>query len=196
MVSNCFVLDIFFWIEFLSVVFSLCYLYFLIKQNIICWIFGIIGSLLSIYLFYHSRLYSEAILYSYYVFMGFYGYHLWGRKSLDSSSLLIVVNELKWYYHFIFISVCSMLALSLAWFFENYSDADKPFVDAFTTVFSFLATYLEAIKVLSAWLYWIVLNGVTIWLYFSKGLDIYATLSILYFVMSFVGYINWKKTIV
>ena len=157
--------------------------------------FGIIGSLLSIYLFYHSRLYSEAILYSYYVFMGFYGYHLWGRKSHDSSSLLLVVNELKWFYHLIFVFVCSVLAVAMAWFFDTYSDADKPYLDAFTTVFSFLATYLEAIKVLSAWIYWIVLNGLTIGLYFSKGLDIYAGLSLVYFIMSFVGYFSWKKSL-
>jgi nicotinamide mononucleotide transporter len=85
------------------------------------------------------------------------------------------------------------LALILAWFFDTYTDADKPYLDAFTTIFSFLATYLEAKKVLSAWVYWIVINGLTITLYYSKGLDYYSGLTVVYFVMSFVGYMRWKK---
>ena len=98
-------LDVYFWIEVLAVIFGLAYLFFLIQQNVICWIFGIIGSLLSIYLFYHSRLYSEAILYSYYVLMGGYGFYVWRRKSEDQSSLLLVVSELKRLYHIVFLLV-------------------------------------------------------------------------------------------
>jgi nicotinamide mononucleotide transporter len=81
----------------------------------------------------------------------------------------------------------------LAWFFNSYTDAERPYIDSFTTVFSFLATFLEAKKVLSSWKYWIVINGVTIGLYFDKGLDIYAGLILVYFIMSFVGYFKWKK---
>ena len=192
--SNFEALDVYFWIEVLAVIFGLAYLFFLIQQNVICWIFGIIGSLLSIYLFYHSRLYSEAILYSYYVLMGGYGFYMWRRKSEDQSSLLLVVSELKRLYHIVFLLVGSLMAWVMAWFFDTYTNADKPYLDAFTTIFSFLATYLEARKVVSAWLYWIVLNGVTVLLYFSKGLDIYAGLSVVYFIMSFVGYVRWKRS--
>ena len=192
--SNFEALDVYFWIEVLAVIFGLAYLFFLIQQNVICWIFGIIGSLLSIYLFYQSRLYSEAILYSYYVMMGGYGFYMWRRKSEDRSSLLLVISELKWLYHIVFLFVGSLMAWVMAWFFDTYTNADKPYLDAFTTIFSFLATYLEARKVVSAWLYWIVLNGVTVLLYFSKGLDVYAGLSIVYFIMSFVGYARWKRS--
>jgi hypothetical protein len=34
----------------------------------------------------------------------------------------------------------------LAYIFESYTNADKAYLDAFTTIFSFLATYLEAKK--------------------------------------------------
>ena len=74
--------------------------------------------------------------------------------------------------------------------------ATSPYLDALTTIFSFFATYLEAKKILSAWIYWIIINGLTIGLYLTKGLDIYSTLSVIYFVMSFVGYVKWKKELV
>lgn len=167
----------------------------MIRQHISCWFFGIVGSLLSIFLFFHSQLYSEAILYFYYVIMGFYGYFLWSQKDSKNESFILSVNEFKFFTHFICFSICSFFALGMAWLFDTYTDADRPYLDAFTTVFSFFATYLEAKKVLSGWLYWIVINGITILLYTSKGLDIYAALTVVYFLMSFVGYYQWRRTI-
>jgi len=186
-------LDIYFAIELISVIFGLVFLVLLIRQNILCWWFGIAGSLLSIFLFYHTKLYSEAILYSYYVLMGFYGCYSWNNKS--NNNLTLAVSEKRIGFHLMAIVSSTLTAICLGWYFENYSDAKSPYLDALTTIFSFFATYLEAKKILSAWIYWIIINGLTIGLYFTKGLDIYSALSVIYFVMSFVGYFKWKKTL-
>ena len=186
-------MDIYFAIELISVIFGLVFLVLLIRQNILCWWFGIAGSLLSIFLFYHTKLYSEAILYSYYVLMGFYGCYSWNNKS--NNNLTLAVSEKRIGFHLMAIVSSTLTAICLGWYFENYSDAKSPYLDALTTIFSFFATYLEAKKILSAWIYWIIINGLTIGLYFTKGLDIYSALSVIYFVMSFVGYFKWKKTL-
>ena len=46
-------------IEILATGANLLYVIFLIREKIICWAFGIFGSLLSIYLFVHAKLYSS-----------------------------------------------------------------------------------------------------------------------------------------
>lgn len=186
-------MSLFLVIEILAAVFGLLYLWLLIKEKIVCWLFGILSSSLSIFLFVNTKLYSEAVLYSYYVIIGFYAYYLWSRKSNSDSSPQLKISDVNSKNHIYFILSACVLALSLAWFFNVYTDAERPYIDAFTTVFSFLATYLEAKKILSSWKYWIVINGVTIGLYLDKGLDIYAGLIVVYFVMSFVGYSKWKK---
>ena len=188
-------MDFYLLLELLSVIFGLIYLVLLIKQNILCWLFGIVGSVLSIFLFYHSKLYSEALLYSYYVVMGFYGYYLWSQKNNDypNESISLTVSDKGLFFHVFCVITTSVLALALVWFFDSYTDADWPYLDAFTTMFSFLATYLEAKKVLSGWVYWIVINGLTIGLYYNKDLDYYSALTLIYFIMSFVGYFKWKK---
>ena len=61
-------------IEIVATFANLLYLIFLIREKIICWSFGIAGSLLSIYLFVDARLYSEAFLYGFYVAMGCWGW--------------------------------------------------------------------------------------------------------------------------
>jgi nicotinamide mononucleotide transporter len=178
-------------LEIISVLLSLLFLIFLLKEKKVCWIFGILGSLTSIYLFYLTKLYSECILFTYYVLMGFYGYHLWSKESKEGNPFQIS----KWsLVHHIYILIFgAFVSFSLGYYFENYTTAEKSYLDAFTTVFSFIATYLEAKKILSTWIFWIILNGLSTYLYFSRGLNIYAILALLYFIISFYGYVEWKR---
>ena len=53
-------------IELLSVVFNILFLIFLTKEEKLCWVFGVIGSLLGAFVLYNSRYYSETLLYLFY----------------------------------------------------------------------------------------------------------------------------------
>ena len=75
-------------------------------------------------------------------------------------------------------------------------DAALPYIDAATTTFGLIATYLEAHKYLSAWLFWIVLNLASAIIYYSKGWYIYAPLMMVYFGFSIVGFYSWRKLVV
>jgi len=65
-------------------------------------------------------------------------------------------------------------------------------VDSQTTVFGIAATFLEARKKLYAWIYWIVLNGVSIILYASRDLFIYSGLMVVFFALSVYGFRSWS----
>lgn len=175
-------------IEILATLTSLGYLLLLIKQNIWCWPLSIVSGLLSIYLFLESKLYSESILYGYFVLISIYGWWNWSRPKNP-----LKITTWKPLYHLVTVLIGIALSLGLGYTFITYTDADKPYFDATTTMFSFIASILEARKILSAWIYWIIINGVTVGLYFSKSLDIYAGLMVIYFVMSIVGYREWRK---
>ncbi len=177
-------------LELLAVVLGLIYLYFLIKENKICWIFGVVSSLVSIILFYKTRLYAESILYIYYVIIGIYGYWLWDKKQDEES---LEVTDVKPYSHVVILVSGFILSYTLGYIFSNYTNALNPYLDATTTIFSFMASYLEAKKKLSGWLYWIIINLTTVFLYFSRSLDYYAGLTVIYTVFSFVGYYKWRK---
>jgi nicotinamide mononucleotide transporter len=176
-------------LEILGTSLGLVFLILIIKEQKAGWLFGIAGSLVSIFLFYRIKLYSESILYIYYVLIGIYGYYIWNKK--DNSQLK--VTNWNTVNHLLILAIGVVFALLLGFVFDNYTDANNAYLDAFTTTFSFIASYMEAKKILSAWLFWIVINGVTIGLYLSKDLDIYSLLTLIYFVSSFVGYFSWKK---
>lgn len=178
------------WIEIFATLAGLIYVIFMIRENIICWPFGIVGSLLSIYLFIDSKLYSEAFLYSYYVLVGFWGWIRWSQRNAASHNPIVRYALPK---HALIILVSSLGAIALGTFFSVYTDGQRPYIDAFTTAFSFAATYMEVKKVLETWMYWIVLNLASIWLYMDRSLDIYAALICVYAVLSVWGLVQWSR---
>ncbi|WP_299553439.1 nicotinamide riboside transporter PnuC [Seonamhaeicola sp.] len=179
------------YLEIIAVICGLAYLVFLIKEQILCWLFGIIGSLFSIVLFYKTQLYSEAILYTYYVIIGVYGWIYWKRSTQQNQ--VFKVTDLPVRHYLFIILIGEVLSLLLGYFFGNYTDAAAPYLDAHTTIFSFIASYMEVKKWLGSWKFWIVINGVTIALYLGKDLNWYSALTVVYLIFSFVGYFKWKQ---
>lgn len=177
-------------LEILGTVFGLAYIVLAAKKNIWCWLMGILGSLCSIYLFYeYSKLYAEALLSAYYVVTGVIGWLHWSNPKKE-----LPVIRVKWWKHFAFITAGALLSIVfykiLSTFFK---EAEKPLLDSFTTIFSFLATWITIKKWLSSWIYWIVIDAVTVAMYWSRGLNIYAGLMVVYTVLALYGYLEWRK---
>ena len=160
------------------------------RENIWCWICGIVGSALGAYLMFHSKLYSETILYLFYVAIGFYGWYIWYSKGIEKE---FKIKKWSWQKHLTALVIGLTGAVSFALFFSKNTDADYPWVDAHTTVFAFVASYMQAHKILSSWIFWIIINGVTVWLYGTKGLDFYSGQMVVYFILSTWGYWEWWK---
>lgn len=177
-------------LEWVAVVFSLLYVFLAARQNIWCWLFGALSALVSVVLFVHVKLYAESILYVFYVVISLYGWWQW-KASRGSTHLPVV--EWQPLTHLLLIAGSLAVAAGVYFFFSNYSDAEEPLLDALTTVFSFMATYLVTKKVLSNWLYWVAIDAVSVYLYWTRGLDIYAILMLIYTGMAIYGYFQWKK---
>lgn len=177
-------------LEVVAVIFGVLYTVLMAKNKISCWIFGIIGSLLSIYLFIvYAKLYAEALLSVFYVFAGIYGWIMWEKQEIIEE-----VYQRKIMTHVKLISVGTVFSFLLFYvLIYFFKDAQKPLIDSFTTVFSFIATYLMAKKWIENWFYWIAIDGVSVYLYYSRGLEIYALLMFAYTIIVIYGYFEWKK---
>lgn len=177
-------------LEWIAVVFSLIYVFLAARQNIWCWLFGALSAAVSIVLFLFVKLYAESILFVFYVVVSLYGWYQW--KSVKSGPHLPVV-EWKLMTHAGLILLSLVGAGVIYFIFSNYSDAEQPLLDALTTSFSFMTTFLVARKVLSNWLYWVAIDAASVYLYWSRGLDIYALLMVIYTGMAVYGYLQWRK---
>jgi len=177
-------------LEIAAVILGIIYVVLVAKNKISCWIFGILGSLLSIVLFVvYAKLYAEAVLYFFYVLAGIYGWVNWKNQKNETE---VYQRNIKTHLVIFVIGV----ALSVLLYYTMtylFDDAEKPLIDSFTTIFSFIATYLTTRKWIENWIYWVIIDAVTTYLYFSRGLEIYALLMLAYSVIAVYGYFQWKK---
>ena len=180
------------YIEILGTLFGVAYVILAARKNIWCWIAGIISSVLSVYLFWvYSNLYAEAILYMYYVIAGIIGWVQWSNPKTDRPFVIKVDSAT----HGFFIIIGAVLSFLLYFLISFiFPDAAKPLIDSFTTVFSFLATWITIRKWISSWIYWIVIDSISVGLYWSRDLNIYAFLMVFYTFLAIYGYYSWKKS--
>ncbi len=182
------------WLEYVAVGFNILYVVLATRENVWCWPFGILGSGLSIWLFIDSKIYAESILFTYYVAVGFYGWWQWIKGRTKRGDLEI--TDLSPAYHIGILVIGYILTGGLFLILKEFTDAEMPLLDSFTTIFSFIATWMVARRILENWIYWICINALTIYLYYSRGLNVYAALSFVYVFMSIYGFFNWKKDLI
>ena len=122
--------------------------------------------------------------------MGVWGWVRWSARANTGSH---PVTRLSAVGNGALIAVSVAFGLTLGNLLATFTAAERPLIDAMTTSFSFAATFLEVRKTLDAWVYWMVINFVTIWLYQDRALDIYAALMGIYTVLSVVGFVRWRQ---
>ncbi|WP_028298495.1 nicotinamide riboside transporter PnuC [Olivibacter sitiensis] len=184
-------------LEFVGVAFWVTYLLLLIRENIWCWIFGIMASIITIIMFYHSKIYMEAALNVYYVAAGCYGWYYWAKARRNQAGMVkqkAPVVLWSWKMHLLTFVAAVVVSQLLARMMQQHTDSPRPYVDATLATFSFLATLMETRKVLTCWIYWIVVNVCLVGLQIDREIYLYAGLSAFYAIMSVPGFLRWRKS--
>ncbi len=122
--------------------------------------------------------------------MGIYGWMQW-HNSIKSNAVL-PIHRASLFQLSKFLILGLLLVPVFGFLLDNKTDSDIPYWDAFTTVFSFIATFMMAKKILENWLFWIVIDVTCIFIYAFKGLNSTVLLFIVYTLMALYGFINWR----
>lgn len=177
--------------EWLAVALAIAYVLLAIKENIWCWVAAFFSTAIYTVLFFDVNLFMESLLNVYYLLMAVYGFYQWrftGRKGNDKLiSRWSIKTHLMWV-----VGLFVIVAIS-GYLLDSYTTQDLAYVDSFTTWFAVFTTYLLAQKVLENWLYWVVIDFVSVFLYWEKGLLITAILFAGYTVIAIIGWLEWKK---
>jgi nicotinamide mononucleotide transporter len=182
---------ILFLVELFAVIAGLFYVIFAARGLRICWLWGLINAMSSVWLFYQTELFAQTFLYMYYGLAAVYGWIAW-RPSRRINGFLKVEKFEFWHHSIIIISGIGM-SLFLAWYLEHYTTSTLHQFDAFTTVFSFIATAMVALKRIENWIYWMVVNLFSAFLYWQKELLWYGILMVIYTLVAIAGWWNWQK---
>lgn len=176
--------------EWLAVGAGVMYVILISYKNIAAWFFAIVSSFIYIYLCYNSQLYLETGLQFFYLAMGIYGWIVWSKKNTKGINTIIQWSKQK---HILNIAISSIITGLLGFLFDKFTNQANPYTDSFTTVFSLTATFMVTKKVLENWIYWIIIDAVSIYLFASRGLYMTAVLFLLFTFIAIFGFLQWRK---
>jgi nicotinamide mononucleotide transporter len=96
----------------------------------------------------------------------------------------------------IVIAVVFLLLFGVLWIIlSKLTDSPVAGWDAFITSLSVVATWMLARKIFEHWYLWVVVNAVSAVIFFTRGLYPTMILYVIYGLMSFVGLIEWRKSL-
>jgi len=170
---------------------AIIYVVLAAKENIWCWVFAIASSSGWAYLnFTVYDLWFDGGLQVFYVVMAVVGIYQWKYGSANAE---LPITRMRLQQHGIIIGLCLLLGIVFGYFFAAYTPAAQTFLDAITTVFAIVTTFLVIQKKIENWLYWIVIDLVYIYIYLQQGAVLFALIMAIYIPIAVFGYLGWQK---
>jgi len=188
-------------LEFVGTILYLWSVWLIARRNKLTWPVGLISVLLFMILFFQIRLYSAALEQIYYLGACAFGWWHWSRSEPRDSAIADVRlgsgrTILWWVAITAALSVClgALMTNVHLWLPAVFPEAAAyPYVDALTTVMSFVAMWLMVRKHLESWIYWIVVNVISIWLYFVKEVPFLSLLYLILLILATGGLAGWTR---
>lgn len=181
------------WLEISGAMLSMIYLYFSIREKSILWFFGFISSLLYIIVFFNKQFYAEVSINSYYLFVSVYGWINWQKKSNNKQEKALRISKISGHKEYMQYGIATLLIYFAYYFTLKLLNSPIAAADSVVGALSIIATWMLAKKKLENWLVFLTVDAYAAVLYFSKGLYPTTVLFIVYTIMAYIGYKEWKK---
>ncbi len=190
------------YIEFVGTVLYVWSVWLISQRKMLTWPIGMISVVLYMVLFYQIRLYADAAEQIYYLAASVYGWWHWAKgRSTDHSVVEVSYSSsasaASWAVGTGVGSVVLGVALCRVhlWMPGLFpEEASFPFLDALTTVMSFVAMWLMARKRTESWIYWIIVDVIGIGLYAAKDVKFISLLYVVLLALAIRGWIRWMRT--
>jgi nicotinamide mononucleotide transporter len=179
-------------IELTAAVLAVAYLLLAIRQRLSCWPAAFVSSCLYVWVLFAARLYMESVLYAFYAAMAVYGFWQWQRGK-GGAALAVT----RWPVVRHAAGLLGVVALSLIsyFFLRRFTQAAWPLVDSMVAWSSVFATFLVARKVYENWYWWLVIDSVSLCLYFNRHLYVTTLLFGLYLILIVIGMREWRRNL-
>ncbi len=186
--------------NFLGIFCSVCGVFCVVlvgKGKISNYFFGIINVTLYAFIAYEQGYYGDTMLnLGYYLPMNIIGFFLWKNHTKGDTGEVVKVRLSKEKTR-ILLPVCVVAVGGYALFLDRLG-GNLPILDSISTIFSLVGQYLQAIRCTEQWIFWIIVNVVSVIMWvtaFLQGGDGIATLLMwcVYLVNAIIMLIAWNK---
>jgi nicotinamide mononucleotide transporter len=180
------------WIELLAAALALIYVPLAIGQRLSCWIASFVGSVLYVWVFFSARLYMESLLNAFFAAMAVYGFWQWqhgkGGGELHVTRWPVARHGLA------LLGIVAAAAVN-AFLLARFTPAANPFIDSMLTWSSVFTTFLVARKVYENWYWWLVIDSLSVCLYFTRHLYLTMLLYGVYVILCVIGMREWRRSL-
>lgn len=178
-------------LEALAFVTGLACVWFVLRMNILTWPTGIVSVCCYAFVFLDVKLYADATLQLAFFAASVYGWREWksaGTRAEGAHRVLACSRTERVLTLAAALVTTAVTAIALA----RLTDSPAPAADASVFAFSLLATVLQARQRIEGWWYWILVDVVSLPLYWSRALYLTAVLYLVFLIMAIAGLRAWR----
>lgn len=177
-----------------AVLFGLLSIWYIKKEKLISFPFGIINVVTYVYIFFATRLYANAAINCYFFFMTVYGWYNWSRTNMEAPVVKIRTTGRK---DWIVVSVILLASFFIIRFILiRFTSSQVPFWDALTTAVYMMAQWMISQKRIENWLLWVFADIIMTILCISQGLWFTAFQYAVFTGIALSGFFEWRKKLV
>jgi nicotinamide mononucleotide transporter len=177
-------------LEIAATAFTLLSVILSVKRSLWQFPTGLAGVTLGFFVFWRAELYSSAVLQPIFIAALAYGWWYWLRGDqsrappIRSTPVAVVLGA---------CGIALAVAALGAWGLEGLTDARMALPDAAILALSVVAQLLLSLKRIENWPVWVVINAISVFVYGSQQLWLYAALYAFFFVNAFWGWWEWRR---
>jgi nicotinamide mononucleotide transporter len=180
-------------LETVAAILALAYLVLAARESLWCWVCAFGSTVIYLGLFFDRQLYQQSLLQIFYLGMAVYGFLSWRGGKRQQEELAITSWPAK--NHVVTAVAVLGLTFVTGWLEDRYTSAPMPYLDAFTTWGSVITTWMVTRKVIENWLYWLLIDGALVYVYYRSNLPATALLFVIYLGIVIAGYFRWRRVL-
>ena len=160
------------------------------RRLLICWPVVLAADVLYLLVFFHARLYSDALLQVFFIAFTLYGWWHWWRGMVEEGEVRVAPLALA---HLLTGLASGAFGSVLLGLLMVRLGAALPHLDATLTSYSLVASWWQARKHIANWWLWIVVDVIYIGEYVYKNLYVTAVLYAVLVGLAVLGWRDWKQ---
>lgn len=180
-------------LELTAILFGLLSVWMSKKNNILVFPTGLINTSIYVFLLWKWSLLGDMMINAYYFIMSLYGWYIWSRKKGDQAEYPIATINNEEKKRAVLLFVATIIFVVLVYLFFNKFTNWMSYLDTFITGIFFVGMWLMAKRKIENWIFWIIGNIISIPLYFAKGYTFTSLQYLIFTIIAYYGYLEWKK---
>lgn len=161
------------------------------RNHPVSWLLGVAGCLLTAVFCYYMTFYAQVALQGFFIATNIIGWINWRYGGTQQTILPVTRVQPIWH-----LGLYLPFAVIIAWGYSEglrrFTDASDPLIDSLILTLSVVAQLLLMNRKLETWVFWFIVNSITIPLFIYREAYVYAFVYGLFWFNTFYGFSVWR----